>query len=187
MSSNPSALRIANPYARALFDYTLKKNVMHKVTLDMHDLISLLNQSEDLTQYLNNPIIRVERKEEILKKILKSRLNEETFKFLMVLIKRERISIFEDIANTYLQLVYQLASIKTIEISTTCAFTHKQKNKLTQKLKKLTNAKEIKLLVTIDSSLIGGFLIKTNSRVIDLSVKNQLKKIASHLDSVLEI
>ena len=101
MSSNPSALRIANPYARALFDYTLKKNVMHKVTLDMHDLISLLNQSEDLTQYLNNPIIRVERKEEILKKILKSRLNEETFKFLMVLIKRERISIFEDIANTY--------------------------------------------------------------------------------------
>jgi F-type H+-transporting ATPase subunit delta len=63
----------------------------------------------------------------------------------------------------------------------------KDRNKLTQKLKKLTNAKEIKLLVTIDSSLIGGFLIKTNSRVIDLSVKNQLKKIASHLDSVLEI
>ena len=130
MSSNPFALKIASPYARALFDYTLKENVMHKVTLDMHDLISLLNQSEDLTEYLNNPIISVEKKEEILKKILKSRLNEETFKFLMVLIKRERISIFEDIANTYLELVYQLASIKTIEISTTCAFTYKQKNKL---------------------------------------------------------
>ena len=42
---------------------------MHKVTLDMHDLISLLNQSEDLTEYLNNPIISVEKKRNIKKNI----------------------------------------------------------------------------------------------------------------------
>jgi len=74
-----------------------------------------------------------------------------------------------------------------IEVSTAFAFTNKQKNMLIKKLKDLTNAREIRLVITVDSSLIGGFLIKTNSRVVDFTVKNQLQKLASHLDSVLDI
>jgi len=46
---------------------------------------------------------------------------------------------------------------------------------------------EIRLVVTVDSTLIGGFLIKTNSRVIDFTIKNQLENLAKHLDGVLEI
>jgi F0F1-type ATP synthase delta subunit len=41
--------------------------------------------------------------------------------------------------------------------------------------------------MTIDNSLIGGFLIKTDSKIIDFTIKNQLKELAKHLDSVLEI
>ena len=52
---------------------------------------------------------------------------------------------------------------------------------------KIANAKEIKLLITLDASLMGGFLVKTNSQVIDLSVKGQLSELAKHLDTVLEI
>jgi len=74
-----------------------------------------------------------------------------------------------------------------IEISTAFAFTNKQKNTLIKKLKELTNAREIRLVITVDANLIGGFLIKTNSKVIDLTVKNQLQRLANHLDSVLEI
>jgi F-type H+-transporting ATPase subunit delta len=72
-------------------------------------------------------------------------------------------------------------------VSTAFAFTNKQKNMLVKKLKELTDAREIRLVITVDPSLIGGFLIKTNSRVIDFTVKNQLQKLASHLDTVLEI
>ena len=61
-----------------------------------------------------------------------------------------------------------------------------QQQLLTEKLQSMTNAKEIKLLITLDSTLIGGFLIKTNSQVIDLSIKGQIKELASHLDSVVE-
>jgi len=62
-----------------------------------------------------------------------------------------------------------------------------KKNTLIKKLKELTKAREIRLIITVDSSLIGGFLIKTNSKVLDFSIKNQLQKLAKHLDSVLEI
>ena len=106
---------------------------------------------------------------------------------LSVLVKRDRINLLEAIITSYLNLVYSLASIKMIEVSTAFAFTNLQKNTLIKKLKELTNAREIRLVINIDSSLIGGFLIKTNSKVIDFTVKNQLQLLAKHLDSVLEI
>jgi F-type H+-transporting ATPase subunit delta len=74
-----------------------------------------------------------------------------------------------------------------IEVSTACAFTNSQKNMLIKKLKELTNAREIRLVIAVDPSLIGGFLIKTESKVIDFTVKNQLQNLAKHLDTVLEI
>jgi F-type H+-transporting ATPase subunit delta len=74
-----------------------------------------------------------------------------------------------------------------IEVSTAFAFTNLQKDMLIKKLKELTNAREIRLVITVDSSLIGGFLIKTESKVVDFTVKNQLQNLAKHLDTVLEI
>ena len=187
MSTNPLAAKIAAPYARALYDFSVEQNIMHQITADFQNLEVFLSKTEDLTEYLSNPLVSTEKKREILDKTLKSELNAETFKFLLVLVSRDRINLLSAVIDSYLQLVYRLASIKTIEVSTAFAFTNKQKNMLIKKLKELTNAREIRLEITVDSSLIGGFLIKTNSRVVDFTVKNQLQKLASHLDSVLEI
>ena len=74
-----------------------------------------------------------------------------------------------------------------IEVATASAFNNSQKTTLIQKLKELTNAREIRLVITVDPNLIGGFLIKTESKVIDFTVKNQLQNLAKHLDTVLEI
>jgi len=187
MSTNPLAAKIAAPYARALYDFSVEQNIMHQITADFQNLEVFLSKSEDFKQYLGNPLISADKKQEILEKTLKSELNTETFKFLLVLVNRDRINLLESVIDSYLQLVYRLASIKMIEVTTAFAFTNKQKNMLIKKLKELTNAREIRLVITVDSSLIGGFLIKTNSRVVDFTVKNQLQKLASHLDSVLEI
>jgi F-type H+-transporting ATPase subunit delta len=187
MSANPLASKIAAPYARALFDFSVEKNIMHQVTADFQNLETFLDENAELTEYLNNPLVSQEAKREILAKILQSQVNAETFKFLMVLVNRDRISLLKSVISNYLELVYETASIKMIEVSTAFAFTNLQKNMLIKKLKELTNAREIRLVITVDSSLIGGFLIKTDSKVIDFTVKNQLQNLAKHLDTVLEI
>merc|ERR1712174_100884 len=171
-------LKIAAPYARALFDFSVEKNIMHQITADFQNLDTFLNEAPELLEYLNNPIVN---------QTLKSQLNTETFKFLMVLVERDRINLLTTIIESYLELIYQTASIKMIEVSTASAFTNLQKDTLIQKLKELTNAREIRLVINVDHSLIGGFLIKTESKVIDFTVKNQLQKLAKHLDTVLEI
>nr|YP_010133610.1 CF1 delta subunit of ATP synthase [Nitzschia supralitorea]QWM93100.1 CF1 delta subunit of ATP synthase [Nitzschia supralitorea] len=187
MNGNPLTSKIADPYARALFDFSVEKNIMHQITADFQNLEIFLNETPELVEYLNNPVVKQEAKGEILAKTLKSQINTETFKFLMVLVERDRINLLSTIITSYLELIYQTASIKMIEVSTASAFTNLQKNTLIQKLKELTNAREIRLIITVDPSLIGGFLIKTESKVIDFTVKNQLQKLAKHLDTVLEI
>ena len=187
MSINPLASKIAAPYARALFDFSVDKNIMHQITADFQNLEIFLEESSELTDYLNNPLVRKDAKSEVLTKILKSQVNSETFKFLMVLVDRDRINLLKSVITNYLELVYETASIKTIEVVTAVEFSNAQKNTLIQKLKELTNAREIKLAITVDPNLIGGFLIKTESKVIDFTVKNKLQQLAKHLDSVLEI
>jgi F-type H+-transporting ATPase subunit delta len=187
MSGNPLMLKIATPYARALFDFSVEKNIMHQITADFQNLEIFLDKTAELTDYLNSPVVNRNAKREILMKTLQSQINTETFKFLMVLVDRDRINLLKSVIANYLELVYETASIKMVEVSTAFPFTNLQKNTLIQKLKELTNAREIRLIINVDSSLIGGFLIKTESKVIDFSVKNQLQKLAQHLDAVLEI
>lgn len=185
--SNPLTAKAAGPYARALFDFSVEKNIMHQITADFQNLDVFLDEASELTDYLSNPIVKASAKREILEKTVKSQINTETFKFLMVLVGRDRINLLRAVINNYLELVYQTASIKMIEVSTASSFTNAQKNSLIEKLKELTNAREIRLVINEDPSLIGGFLIKTESKILDFTVKNQLQQLAKHLDTVLEI
>jgi len=185
--NNPLAAKIASPYARSLYAFSVENNIMHQITADFQNLEIFLDKTPELAAYLNNPIVTKEAKKEVLTKALEDQINAETFKFLQVLVDRDRITVLTAVITTYLELVYETAAIKTIEVSTAFAFTNLQKNTLIKKLKELTNAREIRLVITVDPSLIGGFLIKTSSKVIDFSIKNQLQKLAKHLDSVLEL
>ena len=187
MNGNPLTSKIAAPYARALFDFSVEKNIMHQITADFQNLDTFFNENSELLEYLNNPVVKQEAKCNVLTKALKSQINSETFKFLMVLVDRDRINLLNSVISSYLELVYETASIKTIEVVTAFAFSNSQKNTLIEKLKELTNAREIRLVVTVEPSLIGGFLIKTESKVIDFTIKNQLQQLAKHLDAVLEI
>jgi len=187
MIGNPLTEKVAVPYAHALFDFSVEKNIMHQITADFQNLDIFFNENKELLTYLNNPIINKKAKSEVLTKILKTQINSETFKFLMVLVDRDRINILRAITNSYLKLVYEAASIKIIKVSAAVELTESQREALIKKLKELTNAREIRLIITIDPSLIGGFLIQTESKVIDFSVKNQLQQLAKHLDAVLEI
>jgi len=187
MNTNPLMSKIASPYARALFDFSVEKNIMHQITADFQNLSTFLSESNELVDYLNSPVVNQVAKKEILEKTIKSQINTETFKFLMVLVDRDRINLLLSIISNYLDLVYETASVKMIEVLTATKFSDSQEEALIQKLKELTNAREIRLTTIVDPSLIGGFLVKTESKVLDFTIKNQLARLAKHLDAVLEI
>ena len=109
MSGNPLTSKSAAPYARALFDFSVEKNIMHQITADFQNLDIFLEETPELMEYLTNPIVKQEVKSGILTKTLKSQLNTETFNFLMVLVERDRINLLTSVIDSYLELIYQTA------------------------------------------------------------------------------
>lgn len=187
MSGNPLTEKIIAPYVRAIFDFAIKAGVLHQVTDDFNQLGLFFDENSELAEYLNNPIVSQKAKREVLVKVFKPQLDDVTFKFIMLLVDRDRINYLPAVAHSYMELIYQTALIKKVELSTASEFTDSQKDALVEKLKKLIDAREIRLKTTVDPTLIGGFSIKTESKVIDFSVKNLLQELAKHLDTVLKI
>ena len=187
MSTNTFALKITTPYARALYDLTIDRRNLYQITRDFQGLQIFLEKTDELITLLENPLISLEVKKNVITKVLKSKVHKETFAFLMILVDRNRINLMQTAVTSYLNLIYSTAVIKLINISTSYPFTGRQRNKLVKKIRKLTDVKQIKLEFVLDPTLIGGFLLTTNSKMVDFTIKNQLQELAKHLDSVLEI
>jgi len=70
MSKNPVALKIAAPYARALFDFVRETGTLLEVTSDIQNIQGLLFKSKELFKCLQNPLVSNEAKQEILIKVV---------------------------------------------------------------------------------------------------------------------
>ena len=66
MSNTPVDLKIAGPYARALFEFASETSVLHGVTADFNNLYSLLRKTPDLIDYLNQVFCAVNCKEHLI-------------------------------------------------------------------------------------------------------------------------
>ena len=103
----------------------------------------------------------------------------------MVILDRSRIDLLESIAEKYLQMVYDFAEIKIAQVSSAIPLTPDQELDLISRLRNRTGAKEIKLVTNVDASLLGGLKVQIGSNVIDLSLKGQLRELATKLDTNL--
>ena len=56
-----------------------------------------------------------------------------------------------------------------------------QQKEIAEKLKIITGAKQIKLALKVDPQLIGGFTIEIGSKMIDTSIRGQLRQISALL------
>ena len=70
MSKNPLALKVAAPYARALFDFVNATETLFEVTSDIQNIQGLLFKSRELFKCLQNPLVSAEAKQEILVKVV---------------------------------------------------------------------------------------------------------------------
>lgn len=174
--------KLASTYASALFNISCKNNTLHQIVGDFVNLNTIFTKSAPLKDFLTNSFINKEQKRDVLIKIVKNQINIPTLDFLMLLVDRNVINYLPEIVTIFLELVHKTAKVITVEVSTASKFTEKQTYKLIEILKKLTNAREVKLKITLDPSLIGGFLVKRDSKIINLTVKDELKQLANFLN-----
>nr|BDA97880.1 ATP synthase CF1 delta subunit [Chroomonas collegionis] len=174
-------IKLANPYAEALLDITTKEGSLDKVITDLTSLSSILAESKDLRTALSNPTLSSTTKKEIIKSVFKDTISNTIIKFLMVLCDRGRVSYLADVVERALELAYKKASIEIAYVSSSIALTSSQEESLTTKLQKMTGATQVKLKLAVDESLLGGFVVQVGSKIIDNSVKGQLRQLSAYL------
>jgi F-type H+-transporting ATPase subunit delta len=173
--------KVAEPYAEAILELATSTSSLKETTNDMNIVSQFLANSEDLKKFLNNPLITREVKKNIIKDILSEQIGEKTLQFLLLLVDRSRISLLEEIAQKFLELSYKQESIEIAKVTSSIQLSAEQQQKIADKLKIITGAKQIKLALKVDPQLIGGFTVEIGSKLIDTSIRGQLRQISSLL------
>nr|YP_009397012.1 ATP synthase CF1 subunit delta [Spyridia filamentosa]ARW66198.1 ATP synthase CF1 subunit delta [Spyridia filamentosa] len=182
MSNYSMMQKVATPYAEALLGLTQEKNLIQEAKEDLSAISSILLSSNDLKLFLINPLIDSVVKKNVLEELLKDQVNNFILKFLLVLVDRRRISLLDIIISKYLELAYKLELTVLAEVLVATAFTESQKDALINKIKIMTKSQNVQLAINTDPSLIGGFIIKIGSKVIDASLLGKLKQLAFYLN-----
>ena len=170
--------KVAEPYAEALLDLAKSNDSLKETTNDMNIVSQFLANSSDLKKFLGNPLITKEAKKNVVKDILGEQIDGSTLKFLLLLVDRGRIEVLERIAQKFLELSYKQESIEIAKITSSIQLSAEQQKQIAEKLKVITGAKQIKLALKVDPQLIGGFTIEIGSKMIDTSIRGQLKQIS---------
>jgi len=170
--------KVAVPYAEALLDLAKSNDSLKETTNDMNIVSQFLANSSDLKKFLGNPLITKEAKKNVVKDILGEQIDGSTLKFLLLLVERGRIELLENIAQKFLELSFKQESIEIAKITSSIQLSAQQQKEIAEKLKVITGAKQIKLALKVDPALIGGFTIEIGSKLIDTSIRGQLKQIS---------
>lgn len=183
MNSKNLIEKISEPYAEALLEIAKESNYIKEMKKDLSMIFDILSSSKDLQLFLAHPLLDISTKKNIINQLFKNQVNDNILNFLFILIDKRRISILQDIINKYFELIYKLESVTVVELITPVEFNEVQINNLIDKVKLLTNKKNIKLITNINLSLIGGFILKIGSKVIDTSLSGKLKQISLYLNT----
>ncbi len=181
MKSAIATEEIAAPYAQALMSVAQSKNLTEAFGDDARGLVSLLNDSEQLRTFFDNPFVQSESKKSVVNSILGDGSNSYLRNFLMLLVDRKRIYLLEAICKQYLSLLRQLNKTVLAEVISAVPLSEEQERAVKERVITMTNAREVELDKKTDSNLIGGVIIKVGSQVIDASLRGQLRRLSLRL------
>ena len=166
-------------YAKATLAFANESNSSQAVNDDMKSLTSLIAENLELIEVMENPMLGTEKKEAVMNAILPNS-NKLTRKFFSLLAVNNRMELLVPICDNFMQLyAAQRGEVKAI-VKTAIPLTPDLENQALQTVKKLTDKKVI-LENKIDSSIIGGYILKIDDKQFDASVSNQLKAIKTLL------
>ncbi len=171
---------VAIRYAKAYFENCMSNNTIENSYIDILIIKDALNQFRELKSVLSNPIIKMDKKKEIISELFKDRVSEDTIKFLFFVVEQNRIDILNIILDKYCELYYEYKNILNVEVCSYIELTEEQKSKIINKIKEITK-KNIQAVFKVDTNTQGGFVLYFNDLVYDYSFKKQINKLRAEL------
>jgi len=171
--------RAAIRYAKAMYDIAVEENFINEVYKDMSLIKGLYGDSLDFNSLLSNSQINYQDKKKAILSLLENN-NTITEKLIDLLIHNKRVSIIGDIAISFIQLYNKHNDIKEATVITASPINEDLKSIILSKIN-ISDSKSISLTNIIDSSIIGGFIIRFDGKEYNASVKQNLNNLKKEL------
>lgn len=181
MNDNIMTAEVTAPYAQALMSIAQDSNSADQVGQEVADLLEILESSDELSQFLVNPLMDPEAKKGVLRQIAEGKVSPFLLNFLLLLVDRNRVMFLESILKQYQALLRELNQTVLANVTAATELSDEQKSAIKTRVANLTGANSVELSVQTDSSLLGGLIIQVGSQVIDASLRGQLRRIGMQL------
>ncbi len=171
---------VAGRYAKSLMDIATETNKVEAVRADMKSVESLCRSNHDFELFLQSPVIKTDKKIEVLNSVFGGKVSDVSLSFLALVTKHGRESIISHIAAAFDEQYKKDRNIFTAVVTSANGIDAATRQKMLDLLKTQLNG-EVELVEKTDASVIGGFILKMGDNQIDRSVSRQLSDIKKQL------
>ncbi|NLR89709.1 MULTISPECIES: ATP synthase F1 subunit delta [Flammeovirga] len=168
--------RVATRYAKAFVSVALQEGSQDKLYADADFILSTINDSRELQNALNSPIIKAEKKAAILTGIFSANVSDLTNKLITLVVEKNRTSALSEIVKAIKAEFDVVKNIQRATVVTSTPLNATTKEALVAKVTKSTG-KTVELEEKVDPSLIGGYILTVGDKQLDCSVKSQLQQL----------
>ncbi|RTK93619.1 MAG: ATP synthase F1 subunit delta [Rickettsiales bacterium] len=176
-------IKIIKNYANSLFAQAKITSYEEKIIEEIKFFGVCLSSSDDLKKVMLSPIINKNQKNKIIESIIqKYNLSDLTKYFLFTLVKNSRMHLLINIITEIEHLYKEQMGIKAATVFSTSHLESKELDLIKIFLEKNLNTK-VEINQEINKSLLGGIVVKYDSKLIDFSIYgalNKIEKIITH-------
>lgn len=178
------ALRVGRVYAEALINAAEEED---KVRLIWEQLLAMVgspvrrsDNPADPAALITSTAIPRPRREEILEKALKPRVDPLLFKFIMVLNRHQRLAILRPIAAAYRAIMDERTRRVRVSVRSAVPLSDEQREAVKAMARQHFDLDPV-LVESVEPELLGGLRLQVGDRVIDATVRARLDSIKNQL------
>ena len=172
----------AERYAKAALSLAYEQGAGAVFAQQVNDLLATLNGSEALVAYLHNPTVEQATKQQAVAAVAPQ--SHQIMQGLWsALAQNKRMDLLAEVLTAYERLDAEKNKIAQATVVSAAPLTDAVVNTLKDKLAQAVQ-KTIALDTQVDTSLIGGFIVKVDDLAYDASVAHQLSQLKEQLTQV---
>ena len=169
---------LAGRYATALFGLARDEQQIDAVTRSLDSIETALADSTDFAALVSSPLVsRTDAAKAIAALVPTLGLDPITAKFIGVLAQNGRLSELRNVIRMVRALALGHRGETTAEVTSAHPLNDSQVAELKAKLRTRVG-REVTLRTSVDSSLLGGLVVRLGSQMIDASIRTKLNTLA---------
>jgi F-type H+-transporting ATPase subunit delta len=171
----------AKRYARALLDVAREGNAIEAVGRELDAFVEVFGAQPSLQGVLLRPWIKPPERQAVAREVAqRAGLGKLVQDFVSLVAARGRADHLREMAAAYHALVDEARGRMSGEVRTAAPMTDDEKRRLSARLGQALG-KQVVLEEIVDRSLLGGFVARVGSFVLDGSLDGQLRRLHERL------